>query len=75
MCDCDCELPKRERWAQIRAEAMQSLTTVPNRGRFVVYDGTVYRIVDMWREQGPASDGREKWGVVMKKESNAQADH
>lgn len=44
------------------------MASVPDKGRFIVYDGKVYRIIDMWREQGPASDGREKWGVVIKKE-------
>lgn len=23
MCDCDCELPKREKWAQVSAEAFE----------------------------------------------------
>lgn len=44
------------------------MVSVPDKGRFVVYDGKVYRVIDMWRTQGPTGDGREKWGVVIKKE-------
>lgn len=45
----------------------QDLVRVPARGRFLIYDGKVYRIKDMWLEQ-KASDGRRKWGVVTWKE-------
>jgi hypothetical protein len=54
--------------AEVAHELAEETVTVPSRGRFVVYDGVIYRITDMWREQGPTSDGREKWGVVLKKE-------
>ncbi|MFC5799101.1 hypothetical protein [Streptomyces formicae] len=68
MCDCDCELPKRERWKQIREEALEGLVTVASKGRFVVHDGKVHRIKDMWVELR-ASD-RERWGVVIWKEGS-----
>jgi hypothetical protein len=41
------------------------MPNVPGTGRFVVYDGKVYRITDMRLTQGPTTDGREKWGVVI----------
>lgn len=70
MCDCDCELPKRERWAQIREEAMKGLLTVPARGRFLVYEGKVRKVAHIWRELGPTRDGRTRWGVVTEEEKD-----
>ena len=46
MCDCDCELPKRERWRQIREEALdgEGVVAVPKAGVWIVRDGKAKRV-------------------------------
>lgn len=47
MCDCDCELPKREKWNQVRQEALAAATAVPATGEFLVRDGKVIEVVEV----------------------------
>jgi hypothetical protein len=49
MCDCDCELPKQERWRQIREEALagQGLTAAPDTGTWLVVDGVAREVAPL----------------------------
>jgi hypothetical protein len=73
ICDCDCELPKQEKWQQIReiyaaelAQDLADLVTVPRRGDFFIRDGLAMPVTDSWINMGPTSDGRTRWMIVTK---------
>lgn len=60
-----------EAMKEIQEEVLRRCIKVPDRGRFIVHDGKVYRVTDMWLEQGPNSASQEKWGVVVRKEEHS----
>jgi hypothetical protein len=63
MCDCDCELPKRERWRQIREQALHEAgrVAVPNTGAWFVTEGKVFPLPEIPTHTtgGAAEDARQ----------------
>lgn len=62
MCDCDCELPKQERWTQEIDHYLRDKVTVPAEGEWFIQEGVARRVEETnWQDRAENSTCYEIW--------------